>query len=215
MNSLLLDVDSINRQLQKRAIESPNLAVPFRVTGGSFENLQVEVPWAKISSKPVLFTARGLAIHVTPFDPLSVEKFDKLSISNERDFHSPHRASSTGDENTVGSKKKEKKVNRRLQSIFDANESRNRANALQMLAATDDLDEKNLSSSSAASGFGARQVRRIIGSLHLEISDVKIVLNGCGCNAGVQLKSLSLVTTDSNGKLAFVDRTGRSTSRKF
>mmetsp|Transcript_7924 Transcript_7924/g.9925 ORF Transcript_7924/g.9925 Transcript_7924/m.9925 type:complete len:117 (+) Transcript_7924:845-1195(+) len=79
-----------------------------------------------------------------------------------------------------------------------------------MIAAIDDLDEKILSSSSVAFGFGAWLVRRIIENLHLQISDFKTILNGCGCNAEVLLKSLSLVTTNSNGKLAFVGRTGRS-----
>jgi vacuolar protein sorting-associated protein 13A/C len=68
LHSLQLDVQAVNQELTRQAKETPNLAVPFRVVDGSFESLQVDVPWARISSKPVVLRARGLHVVIEPFD---------------------------------------------------------------------------------------------------------------------------------------------------
>ena len=73
LNSLQLDVDSVNAQLNQRAVEAPNLALPFRVLSGRFESFQVDVPWAHISSRPVVLRARGLSVEVEPVDNKGIQ----------------------------------------------------------------------------------------------------------------------------------------------
>ena len=72
LQSLKLDVPAVNRELARQAAEAPNLAIPFRIVEGSFESLQVDVPWARITSKPVVLRAKGLEVTIEPFDHLNV-----------------------------------------------------------------------------------------------------------------------------------------------
>eukprot|EP00979_Chaetoceros_neogracilis_P000362 scaffold86_cov169-Chaetoceros_neogracile.AAC.5 len=58
LQSLQLDVLAVNRELARQAAEAPNLAIPFRIVDGSFESLRVDVPWARITSKPVVLRAK-------------------------------------------------------------------------------------------------------------------------------------------------------------
>lgn len=48
LNSLELNINAVNTELDRQAVEAPNLAIPFRVTSGQFESFQVDVPWTKI-----------------------------------------------------------------------------------------------------------------------------------------------------------------------
>ncbi|OEU10030.1 hypothetical protein FRACYDRAFT_165020, partial [Fragilariopsis cylindrus CCMP1102] len=66
LNSLELDVESINSLLDKQAEEAPNFAMPFKILSGRFESFQVDVPWSAIASRPVVLRARGLSVMVEP-----------------------------------------------------------------------------------------------------------------------------------------------------
>jgi len=190
LNSLELDVDAVNNELDRQAAEAPNLAVPFKVLSGRFESFQVDVPWSQIMSRPVVLRADGLKVVVEPHNRAESESF--LYAVKESD---PARAKKI-DEN-------------RTKSLDSADEYRRQANALRKLA-QQDLDNENLKSGSKASSsssFGARLVRRIIENIQVEISNVHVSLHGSSGSAGTLLQSLTLVTTDADGKRTFVDRT--------
>jgi len=200
LQSLQLDVAAVNSELSRRAHEAPNLASPFRVCEGRFEKVQLDVPWARLSSRPVVFRASGLWVYMEPHD------FLKEDINVENRWGTK-----------VHSKKKRKDgkdgvVEERITSISRAEANRQRLSAVRMAWEEDDDgsnnteedDESNISSSS--SSFTSRLVRRIIENLQVEVEDVHIAVRGCGCAAGLVLGSLSLVTTDAKGHRSFVDR---------
>jgi len=112
LNSLELDTYSINNELERQAHESPNLALPIRVLGGRFESLQVDVPWTKLTSKSVLFRAKGLYITVEPYN----------------NSHATQQSFSTS---------VNKKKNPRAHAIDIADQARLRTNALRELAEDD------------------------------------------------------------------------------
>eukprot|EP00804_Cyclotella_cryptica_P002356 CCRYP_004076-RB/>CCRYP_004076-RB protein AED:0.10 eAED:0.10 QI:356/1/1/1/0.94/0.77/18/6206/1298 len=190
LSSLSLDVDAVNAELGRRAREAPNLASPFRVCEGKFDNVSLDVPWARLTSRPVVFRARGLRVAMEPFDFL-------------KDEH--HDAGSGG---AVG---KAKANNQRVSSIAREEAARKRANVVRMALEEGD-DESSADEESkqqkgpSNSTFTSRLVRRIVENLQFEIEDVHISIRGCGVAAGVVLGSLSLVTTDVNGIRTFVDR---------
>ena len=66
LRSLELNIDAVNDELDRQAAEAPNLAFPFRVTGGRLESVHVEVPWSRITSRPVVFRVKGLHVVVEP-----------------------------------------------------------------------------------------------------------------------------------------------------
>ena len=193
LQSLQLDIDAVNNELSRRAHEAPNLASPFRVCAGNFDSVQLDVPWARLSSRPVIFRAKGLYVHTEPHDFL-----------NEDQTHA----------NRWGTKVKSKKDKRpknvdgeRQQSIARAEESRKRASAVRMAWDGDEEEDGNdKTTDSDSSTFTSRLVRRIIENLQVEVDDVHIAVRGCGCAAGLVLGSLSLSTTDSSGNRTFVDR---------
>ena len=189
LQSLQLDIDAVNNELSRRAHEAPNLASPFRVCAGQFDSVQLDVPWARLSSRPVIFRAKGLYVHTEPHD----------FLSEDRTYA-----------NRWGTKAKSKKDRRpksvdgeRQQSIARAEESRKRASAVRI--AWDDEEEGN-DKTTDSSSFTSRLVRRIIENLQVEVDDVHIAVKGHGCAAGLVLGSLSLSTTDSSGNRTFVDR---------
>lgn len=51
LHNLELNTEAVNAKLAQNAQFAPNLAIPFRVVGGIFEQFQVDVPWAKLTSK--------------------------------------------------------------------------------------------------------------------------------------------------------------------
>jgi hypothetical protein len=59
LHSLELDVAAVNAELDRQAVVTPNLAIPFRVLQGKFEKLQVDVPWAHLTSRSVVLRAQG------------------------------------------------------------------------------------------------------------------------------------------------------------
>lgn len=197
LNSLQLDCDSVNAELARQAAEAPNLAIPFKVVSGEFEHFQVDVPWAKIMFRPVILRAHGLRITVEPHNQTATA--DYLNIVH--------------DSEAARARKVEEQRNN---SIELADEYRKQANTLRDLAAQDlesSLNKSSQSSSNNAnSTFAARLVRRIIENIQVEITDVKVIVQGSDCSAGVTLDSLSLVTTDQDGKPTFVDRNAGSTA---
>ncbi|KAL7469473.1 hypothetical protein ACHAXS_009736 [Conticribra weissflogii] len=200
LQNLQLDTTSINSELAERAHDAPNFASPFRVINGHFEKLQLDVPWAKLGSKPVIFRAKGLFVRVEPHDFLK----DEVAPKKE-----PAR-NAKGDKQ--GETSKNKVIQDRLDSIARADTARK--SALAVRKAWEEKAEYTLlgeqidedSSSDQKSSFLSRLVRRIIENLQLEIEDVHLAMKGCDIAAGVVLKSLRLSTTDKDGNVKFVDR---------
>jgi len=186
LHSLELNIDAVNKELDRQAAHAPNLAIPFRVTGGSFGSFEVDVPWARITSRPVVLRATGLKVFVEPHDRLA--KLDRL-------------ASKVNSEQSRIQKSKRD----RAKSIKVNDEYRKQSNALRKLVNVDD-GSNNLKDERSNDSFGGRLVRRIAENLQVEIEDVHISLIGCDGAAGVVLASLSLVTTDKYGMRTFVDR---------
>eukprot|EP00957_Ditylum_brightwellii_P085144 6473828-Ditylum_brightwellii.AAC.1 len=155
LNALQLDIDAVNNELKRKAMEAPNLAIPFRVLEGSFDSLKVKVPWTGLTSRPVTLHARRLNV--------LVEAYDHLGGENESER--PTTASSP----KKGSKKKKEQ---RSKSLVLADDSRLRYNAVQKLALVeDDEGAEDSSKKESDSGFGARLVRRIIENLQFEVED--------------------------------------------
>ena len=181
LNSLELNIGAVNAELDRQAAEAPNLALPFRVSGGRFDSLKIDVPWARISSRSVVFRAKGLMIVLEPC----------------------HRKSGDPFKSALSEKKREQKLREdRVHSIKLYDNYRRQANALKKLA----VDPDDTRSADQAS-FSARLVRRIVENLQVEIEDVHIVFRNNACSGGLKLQSLTLVTTDRDGNRTFVDRT--------
>lgn len=198
LNSLELDVDAVNAELDRQAAEAPNLAIPFRVVSGQFGNFTIDVPWANLMSKSVVLRASSLSISVEPYN--RTESADFLSAVFESE--------------AIRAKKV---IQHRIQSIKQADDFRRRKNALRELAEQDlqsTTKTMNEQSNQSSSSFSARLIRRIIENFQIEIQGVHVTINGSEGSAGVVLKSLQLVTTDKNGKRTFVDRTQPSVEAK-
>ncbi|CAJ1901189.1 unnamed protein product [Cylindrotheca closterium] len=177
LNSLELDVEAVNAELDRKYDEAPNLTLPFKVVSGSFEAFQVEVPWSHLASQPVILRARGLRVIVQPHNRKAKAKTfyanGSMSLANAR--------------------------RQRDTSVEYANKYREQTNAVKKITESDP--------NSNQSTFGSRLVRRIIENIQVEISDVHISLTDEEGSAGVVLNSLSLVTADKHGNRTFVDRT--------
>ena len=207
LQSLKLDVDAVNRELARQAAEAPNFALPFRVVDGSFASLTVDVPWARITSKPVVLRAAGLDCTIEPYDHLAAAtSIRREERPNKRKVHSSE---------TMNEKRQH---DERLQSLELAEESRQRTSVMKNLAEMDDdveeegtpEDKSDQTRGSSSTGFKARLVRRIIENLQLEIDDMKFEMRGKGCNAGVTVDKFSIFTTDKDGKKSFIDRASSS-----
>ena len=190
LSGLKLDVDAVNDELGRRARAAPNLALPIRVCDGRFDTLKIEVPWARIASRPVVIRASGFEVTVEPHDHLQ------------------------GVTDLAAKKRKEV----RKDEIVCADEDRKRRNALWKINLTDIDGDGNGDESSVAkiqqkskaeqdAGFTANLIRRIIENLQIEIESFHVSLRGCGAEAGVVLGGLSIATTDEHGTKTFVDRT--------
>lgn len=187
LHSLELDVVSVNQQLEKRAEEAPNLALPFQVLYGRFESLEVSVPWAQITSRPVVLRAKGLRIEVEPVD--------RRTQVNQLD--------ETIDDDIV----RAKRIRDNRDQILEAsNKYRLQAYAMKKIALAEAEAESDPNSTNKST-FTSRLVRRIIENIQIEIEDVHVSLADSDGSAGVVLESLKLVTTDKTGNQVFVDRT--------
>jgi hypothetical protein len=189
LHSLELDVAAVNAELDRQSALAPNLALPLRVVDGRFTSFEVDVPWAHLTSKPVIARAKGLQISVEPIDPSTFGRID---------------------ENSEATAEKQARDSRE-QSVSSANDYRVQTNVLTKLAENDLKGDKDKTDT----GFVAKLVRRIIENLQFEISDVHVTLLGSEASAGVVLKSLRLMTTDESGKQTFVNRTTQGTNNTF
>lgn len=179
LTNLELDVDAVNAELDRQAAEAPNLAVPLQVIQGKFESLQVDVPWASLSSRSVVLRAQGLHVHVRPYDRLGTTDYLQASVASEE-------------------ARAEKIRSAREQSIQLSEKYRQQAVAVRKLATETEPNKQS---------FSSRLVRRILENIQIEIQNVHITLTDAEGSAGIVLESLSLVTTDKDGKRVFVDRT--------
>lgn len=193
LKALQLDCHAVNAELARQAADAPNLAIPFKVVSGEFEHFEVDVPWTQLMSRPVILSASGLKVVVEPYDHTSSSDFLNAIYESE----------------AVRAQKIEE---HRAKSLEYAEENRKRANTLRDMTAQDFESRLNQSAkSNERSTFASRLVRRIIENIQVEITDVKVVVQGSGCSAGVTLDSLSVVTTDKDGKRTFMDRTAGTT----
>ena len=185
LSGLKLDVEAVNDELSRRAKSAPNLALPIRVVEGHFETLKVEVPWARITSRPVVIKAAGFNVVVEPYDHLQ------------------------GIVDVAAKKRRET----RKDEITTAEEDRKRRNAILQLTPVDldggdgAMKDPNNKGTEGGGGFASNLVRRIIENLQIEIKSFDVSLRGCGTAAGIVLGGLSLTTTDESGTEKFVDRT--------
>lgn len=187
LNSLELDVGAVNTELERQAEDAPNLSLPFRVIGGSFGSVSIDVPWSRLMSQPVVLRAHGLNVSVESFERDPTESFEDNSRSMLDDF------------------KREKKVlETRIKSLLSANDNRLRKRAVAELTNLDIDTSQNISGNSS---FSSRLVRRIIENIQVEVNNVHISLETAEGSAGIVMESLSLSTTDARGKRSFVDRT--------
>ena len=185
LNSLELDVEAVNNELDRQAAEAPNLSIPLRAVRGCFGSLCIEVPWSRLMSQPVVLTAHGLNISVEVHDRHATADF--LNHAVESEF-----------------KRAKAIMEARVKAIISANEHRLRKKAMAELA---NLDMEASKSTSGNSSFSSRLVRRIIENIQLEVHDVHISLESGDSSAGIKLEALTLFTTDAKGKRSFVDRT--------
>eukprot|EP00934_Nitzschia_sp_Nitz4_P004856 Nitzschia sp. Nitz4//scaffold372_size14277//316//10005//NITZ4_008942-RA/size14277-snap-gene-0.12-mRNA-1//-1//CDS//3329549588//4846//frame0 len=179
LSNLELDVQAVNAELDRQAAQAPNLALPVRVVQGHFDEFQVEVPWASLSSRSVVVRAKGLTVKVRP-----------------------HQVDSTVQQALVPDSKKVKTA--RMESLQHAETLRKTS---LLVPEGDDT--------ASSSTFKSRLVRRIMENLQIEIERVHISLEDVQGTAGIILGSLSLVTTDQNGKRVFVDRSASHESSLF
>eukprot|EP00536_Pseudo-nitzschia_multiseries_P011592 jgi/Psemu1/206332/e_gw1.405.38.1 len=191
LNSLELDVESINMMLDKKAEEAPNLAMPFKVISGRFESFQVDVPWTQLTSRSVTMRARGLSVIVEPLDRSSSQFFD----DDEPTDHDMIR-------------RVEKQRELREHQIEESNTYRLQAYELRKIAFAADDDDASDGNEGTGSTFAQRLARRIVENIQIEISDVHISMRNEDGAVGIVLESLKLMTTDSEGNFVFVDRTG-------
>lgn len=231
LQSLQLDIHAVNSELSRRAQLAPNLACPFKVIEGRFDKVQLDVPWARLTSRPVVFRASGLWVYVEPHDFLAEARNNPKGYTvNRYGTKMRSRKSSGGD--TLQSKQYtgsngEGVMEERINSITTAEEGRRRISAMKNFAlgggggpddeednenAEDAMDANSTSSSSNSNTFTARLARRILENLQVEIQDVHIAIRGCQTAAGIVLGSLSLSTTDAKGNKTFVDRSAASSS---
>mmetsp|Transcript_10115 Transcript_10115/g.22639 ORF Transcript_10115/g.22639 Transcript_10115/m.22639 type:complete len:3425 (-) Transcript_10115:94-10368(-) len=208
LSNLALDTDAVNAELARQAREAPNLAIPLRVVEGRFDTLKVEVPWARITSRPVVVRAAGLKVVVEPHSNLTGKQHEYVYDGGVNSSVVSQKSA----RDIRGAVLKRKRESRE-HSLKFADESRRRANAVRKLAALDNDDRPKATAAASASvsemegaTFAGRLVRRIAENLQLDFESVHVSLKGCGCSAGVVLGSVSFFTTDASGERTFVDR---------
>jgi len=193
LNSLELDVESINSLLDKKAEEAPNLAMPFKVLSGRFESFQVDVPWSQITSRPVVLRARGLSVMVEPLDRNAPQLDDDDDAIENETMKQINRAA------------KQKEL--RDHQLDSNNNYRLQAYALKKIALAAEEGNTSDGNEGDKTSFATRLGHRIIENIQVEISNVHISLRNEDGSAGVVLESLKIMSTDKAGNKVYVDRT--------
>ena len=146
LQSLQLDIHAVNSELSRRAQLAPNLACPFKVIEGKFDKVQLDVPWARLTSRPVVFRASGLWVYVEPHDFLA-----EARNNNNHHHQKNNGAAAAYTANRYGTKMKSRKNNsggsasqqqqqhngvleERINSIGTAEEGRGRMSAMKNFA---------------------------------------------------------------------------------
>jgi len=190
LNSLELDVESINSMLDKRAEIAPNLAMPFQVVSGRFESFQVDVPWTNMTRQSVVLRARGLSVVVEPLDRSSSQFVpDEMTDPDERE-------------------RRQRQIRKYL--IEENNTYRRQAYELKKIALAEENDGSSDGKKATGSTLAQRFARRIIENIQVEISNVHVSMRNQDGTIGVVLDSLKFMTTDSEGNFVYVDQTGDS-----
>ena len=215
LHALQLNTVAVNQELDRQARNAPNLAIPLQVVEGQFQRLEVDVPWAQLYSKPVVFRAHGFHVVCQPYDRRAAAAAADATTTTTTSTNNNNNNSTTRNP-TEQTKPQQERMQQmyeaRKQSMEVSDKYRLQTQAMKKLALTEassssPSSDKTTSSSSSSSSFGSRLVRRIIENVQIEISDVHVqLLHGMG-RAGFVLQSLSLVTTDKDGVRTFVDRT--------
>jgi hypothetical protein len=168
LQALQLDVQAVNLELQRRAQEAPNFALPFRVVEGNFDALRVDVPWARIASKPVVLRASGLNVVIEPHDHLSSSTATKSTSSSaaaavktktgkspfkkkhklQNQNQAPEAQTQTHTQTHPTSHAHDDRDEERSNSLTLAEESRQRSNAIRRLSemhtdSSDGLDHES------------------------------------------------------------------------
>ena len=199
LHDLQLDLDACNHELAHNSVPP----IPLQVVEGTFQSLQLDIPWRHLSSRSVVMKAKGLHIKVAPF------KCNKSTSLSLEECH--HDTSKTEEEQAKAVAKQ------REDALLLANTTREQTNELMKLTELGGSGEGDGSKEQQSAGFVARLVKRIIENLQVDIEDVSVTVldsNGddddddeTGASAlGVQLQRLSFVTTDMAGHRSFVDR---------
>ena len=113
LNNMELNTDAINAELSRQAVAAPDLAVPIKVLSGMFSKIELEIPWTRISSKPVIFHAKGLSVIIEPYNHVEASK-SKISTGTTID--------------------EEKAKKQRMQDIENSNAYRESTNAIKNLS---------------------------------------------------------------------------------
>ena len=201
LRSLDLDSEAINRELTLR--NNGGNFIPFRVVRGHIQTLQIDVPWTRITSRPVVFRAKDCNIILEPFN------------------HSMYTSTSTTSNREA----------RREQELNDAESSRQRINAVKKLAnmkedEIESMDQEKVGNGTAfdnphSSMIGSKReqkkkrkssslignlARRILENLQIEIEHVHLAIKGSDAIIGIVLKAFNITSTDKNGNKKFIDR---------
>ncbi len=205
LRSLDLDSEAINRELALR--NNGGNFIPFRVVTGHIQTLQIDVPWTRITSRPVVFRAKDCNILLEPFN------------------HSAYASSSTTSNGE----------SRRKQELIDAEDSRQRINAVRKLAnlkedEIESLDQEKVGNETAfdnphysmtvskreqkkkkrSSSLVGNLARRILENLQIEIEHVHLAIKGSDAIIGIVLKAFNITSTEQNGNKAYIDRSSSS-----
>ena len=192
LHDLHLNLDACNRELAQSVPP-----IPLQVQRGSFQSLQIEIPWRHLSSQSVVMKARGLHIQVAPRKcPAGEDCHHDTSLTEEEQAKAVAR--------------------QREDDLLLANTTREQTNELMKLTELGGGDNTTSKEQHPTAGFAARLVKRIIENLQVDIEDVSVTIldsssgeedDTMGASSlGVQLQRLSFVTTDMAGHRSFVDR---------
>ena len=146
LQSLQLDIHAVNSELSRRAQLAPNLACPFKVIEGRFDKVQLDVPWARLTSRPVVFRASGLWVYVEPHDFLAEARNNggKNGGYTANRYGTKMRSRKNKQYTAAGNNNNDREgvMEERIHSITDAEEGRRRMSAVKNFALGGGHDEE-------------------------------------------------------------------------